>query len=81
MRSHPVLLRLRPNHVSTHSAVDQDVACAVCSLPGGFQDLLPIKTLCRFRLRLHTGCAHLLQTPTAVGAASSCAAGAEHADV
>ncbi len=81
MHRNPVVLRLRPNHVSSHSAVDQDVECVFCSLPGGFQDLLPIKTLCRFRLRLHAGCIPLLQTPTDVGAASNCAVGAEHANI
>jgi len=62
MHNHPVLLRLTQKHASSHSAVDQDVECGLCSLPGGFQDLLPTKTLCRFRLRLHAGCIPLLQT-------------------
>ncbi len=62
MHNHPVLLRLMLKHASSHSAVDQDVECVLCLLPGGFEDLLPTETLCRFRLRLHGGCIPLLQT-------------------
>ena len=56
-----------------YALVDQDMECVLCSLPGGLSRLLPLETLCRFRLRLHAGCTPLLQTPTNVGAATNCA--------
>ncbi len=61
MHNNPVLLRLRPNHVSSHSAVVQDVECLLCSLPGGFQRPAANRNPMQVRLRLHARCMPLLQ--------------------
>ena len=59
-----MLLCWSPHRISSPSTVDPDMERVLCSLPGGFQDLLPIETLCKFRLRLLAACVPLLQTPT-----------------